>query len=271
MVNAGDLGNSYATLGQTQKAIEHCQQALAIARETGDRRSEGYRLSNLGNRYADLGQAERAMQHYQQALAIAREIGDRGSEGYRLRSFGNVYADLGQTEKAIEHYQQALEIGEDTGNAQVQAEALLGLAQVYLYRQEWHEARQAAEAAPGRGYPAVLAQMLVALGTAYLREGDRTNAADAFSAALSAANTFLTGTQGPIDVLYAKGIASAGQAVVGTPDTVQATLRIFEQALAAAPAPGLRTRALRHLDLLVPADSDGVLEEIRRVLADPTT
>jgi hypothetical protein len=110
--------------------------------------------------------------------------------------------------------------------------------------------------------------MFAALGTAFLREGDRANAAEAFSAALSAADTLLTSTQGPIDVLYAKGIASAGLAVTGDSGTAQAALRAFEQALAAAPAPGLRARALRQLDLLVPADSGGVLTEIRRFLAD---
>ena len=110
--------------------------------------------------------------------------------------------------------------------------------------------------------------MFIALGTAYLREGDRANADEAFSAALSAANTLLAGTHGPIDVLYAKGIASAGQAVTGNPDAAQAARRTFEQALAVAPATWLRARALRQLDLLVPADTDGVLTDIRRVLAE---
>jgi hypothetical protein len=100
-----------------------------------------------------------------------------------------------------------------------------------------------------------------------LREDDRANAAAAFSAALSAADTLLTGAQGPIDVLYAKGLASAGQAVTGESGAAQAALGAFEQALAAAPAPGLRARALRQLDVLVPADPGGVLTGIRRVLA----
>ena len=264
----GNLGNSYADLGQTEKAIEHYQQALAIARETGDRSGEGTQLGNLGNSYADLGQTEKAIEHTQQALAIARETGDRSDEGLWLGNLGDSYADLGQTEKAVEHYQQTAEIGDDAGNAQVKAVARLGLAQVHLSRQEWSEARQVAEAVPSRGYPLVSAQMFAALGTAFLREGDRANAADAFSAALSAANTLLTGTQGPSYVLYAKGIASAGQAVTGDSGAAQAALRAFEQALAAAPAPGLRARALRQLDLLVPADSGDVLTDIRRVLAD---
>jgi tetratricopeptide (TPR) repeat protein len=264
----GNLGNMYADLGQTEKAIDHYQQALAIARETGNRNNEGLWLGNLGNMYAAQGQTEKAIDHYQQALAIARETGNRNYEGAWLGKLGDSYADLGQTEKAAEHYRQAAKIGDDTGNAQVKAEARLGLARVHLYREEWAEARQVAEAAPSRGYPPVEAQMFAALGTAHLREDDRANAVAAFSAALSAANTFLAGTQGPIDVLYAKGIASAGQAVTGEADAAQAALRAFEQALAAAPAPGLRARALRQLDLLLPADPGGVLTGIRRVLAD---
>jgi len=264
----GNLGSRYAALGQTDKAIEHYQQALAIARETGNRNGEGLWLGNLGNIYGDTGQTDKAIEHTQQALAIARETGDRNGEGTWLGNLGDNYADLGQTEKAIEHYQQAAEIGDKTGNAQVKAVARLGLAQVHLSRQEWPEARQVAEAAPSRGYPPVSAQMFAALGIAFLREGDRAHAAAAFSAALSAANTLLTGTQGPSYVLYAKAIASAGQAVTGDSGAPQAALRAFEQALAAAPAPGLRARALRQLDLLVPADSGGVLTEVRHVLAD---
>ena len=39
------------------------------------------RLGNLGNCYAGLGQTARAIEYYEQALAIAREIGDRRGEG----------------------------------------------------------------------------------------------------------------------------------------------------------------------------------------------
>ena len=74
--------------------------------------------------------------------------------------------------------------------------------------------------------------------------------------------------QGPIAMLYAKGIASAGLAVTSDSGAAQAALHAFELILAAAPAPGLRARALRQLDLLVPADSSSVLTEVRYVLAD---
>ena len=203
---------STRTLGQTEQAIEHYQQALAIARETGDRGDEGAWLGNLGNIYADLGQTEQAIEHYQQALAIARETGDRGNEGMWLGNLGSMLRGpwgrpsrrssttsrpwpsparpataaakacgwatsatatrtWGRPSRRSSTTSRPLEIGDDTGNAQIQAEARLGLAQVHLYRQEWPEARQVAEAAPSRGYPLVLPQMFAALGTAYSARG----------------------------------------------------------------------------------------------------
>ena len=264
----GSLGTIYSMLGRVDRAIEHYQQALAIARETADRGREGLWLGNLGECYADLGQTDRAIEHTQQAVAIAREIGNRYSEGVFLGDLGSSYLALGQAERAAGYYQRACEIGDEIEDAQVQAEARLGLAQVHLYREEWRDARQIAETAPSRRYQPVLTQVLVALGTAYLREGNRAKAGEAFTAALSAASTSPPSTGGPADVLYAKGIATAGQAVIGQPDAAQAARHAFEQAVAVAPAPGFHARALWQLDLLAPADASGVLREIRCVLGD---
>ena len=263
----GNLGASYQQLGQTQAAIEHYQQALAIARETNYRSQEGQLLGNLGECYGDLGQTQAAIEHYQQALAIARETGDRGSEGGWLGYLGQCYASLGQTQTAIEHYQQAIEISDDIGYAQVQAESRLGLAQVHLDRGEWLEARQVAEIALGHGYRPTMAQLYNAVGIAHLHQGNRTDAAAAFSDALSAADTLLEGGHGVADARYAKAIALAGQAVTGRPKTIRAASLTFEQALAAVPAPAFRTRAVRQLDLLASADAGGALMQIRHMVA----
>jgi tetratricopeptide (TPR) repeat protein len=263
----GNLGTSYQALGQTSMAIDYFQQALTIARETSERHSEGMSLANLGEGYADLEETEQAIKHYRQALAIFRETGDRGSEGFPLTYLGNIYSALGQMEQAIECYQQALQSGDETGTVEVQAEAYLGLAYVHLAREEWLQARHTAQAALRHRHQPVLAQAFAALGTAYLREGDRAKAAEAFTTAQSAAITLLAGLSGPINVMYAKGIASAALTVIGEPGAAQAARRAFEQALAASSAPGPRARAIRQLDLLVPADADGVLTEIRQGLA----
>jgi tetratricopeptide (TPR) repeat protein len=265
----GGLGSRHADLGHAGRAVEYYGQALAIARETGDRGSEGSWLGGLGACFADLGQAGRAVEYYEQALAIARETGDRCSEGAWLAAIGNGHADLGQTKQAIDHYEEAAEIGGDLANAQVQAEAHLGLAHAHLDREEWPEARRAAEAARRHEYGPALPQVFAALGTARLRGGDHAHAYEAFSAALSAADTLLAGSNGMISVLYVKGIAQAGQAVTGEPDAAQAARRAFAKALAAAPLPGIRIRALRQFDLLAAADAGDVLAGIRPGLASP--
>ena len=75
-------------LGQKPKAIEYYQQALAIARDIGDRQGEGIYLGNLGNVFADLGDEGQAIEYYQQALTIARETEDRRSECIHLGNLG---------------------------------------------------------------------------------------------------------------------------------------------------------------------------------------
>lgn len=71
-----NLGTNYAGLGEVGKAIEHHVQCLSIARQIGDRRSEGSALNNLANCHASLGQVGIAIRHCDQALAIGQAIAD---------------------------------------------------------------------------------------------------------------------------------------------------------------------------------------------------
>ncbi|HFD40778.1 MAG TPA: tetratricopeptide repeat protein [Anaerolineae bacterium] len=112
----GNLGLAYAALGGARRAIEYYEQALAIHREIGDRRGKGNDLGNLGNAYLSLGDARRAIEFYRQALVISREIGDRSGEGYCLGNLGNAYADLGDARRAIEYYEQAMATHREIGD-----------------------------------------------------------------------------------------------------------------------------------------------------------
>jgi tetratricopeptide (TPR) repeat protein len=70
----GNLGDTYRTMGHAKWAIEHFEQALTTARQTGNRHSEANSLGNLGLAYRDLGQTERARLYLKQALAIFEKI-----------------------------------------------------------------------------------------------------------------------------------------------------------------------------------------------------
>jgi tetratricopeptide (TPR) repeat protein len=158
------LGNAYAALGDAHKAIEYYEQALAIAREIGDRRSEGSGLGMLGNAYAALGDARKAIEYYEQALAIAREIGDKQSEsiwignlGFRTDTSKNIDSGLqisqhigdrrteaylicaiaskkrleGSIDEAIRLFEQALKISEDIGDIYAKGQILDNMGNAY--------------------------------------------------------------------------------------------------------------------------------------------
>ncbi|MEH2451437.1 tetratricopeptide repeat protein, partial [Nostoc sp.] len=126
-VALNNLGNAYNYLGQYERAIEFLEQCLEIAKEIGERNSEGKSLGNLGNAYLSLGQYQQAIDFYQQSLDIAREIGERNSEGKSLMNLGNAYNSLGQYQRAIDFYQQSLDIAREIGERNSEGKSLMNL------------------------------------------------------------------------------------------------------------------------------------------------
>jgi tetratricopeptide (TPR) repeat protein len=138
----GNLGAAYGSLRESRRAIDLLEQALVINREVGDRQNEASYLGNLGSAYADLGDTRRAIDLYEQALVVTREIGNRGGEGWWLWGLGNRYADLGDTRRAIDLYEQALAIARDIGERGVEMNQLNNLGDIYVDRDEWKQAIQ---------------------------------------------------------------------------------------------------------------------------------
>ena len=88
----GNLGIALYSMGRYREAIARHEEALAIARDIGDRGNEGAWLGNLARSYADLGETRRAIDLSEQALAIARDIGHRQGEAIHLINLGDCYA-----------------------------------------------------------------------------------------------------------------------------------------------------------------------------------
>ena len=118
------LGNCHFRLGEYRQAIDLYTQALAIARDIGDRQSEGDALGNLGLCHFRLGEYRQAIDLYTQALAIARDIGDRQGEGAALGNLGLCHSSLGEYRQAIDLHTQALAIARDIGDRQGEGTAL---------------------------------------------------------------------------------------------------------------------------------------------------
>jgi tetratricopeptide (TPR) repeat protein len=132
----GNLGNAYADLGETRRAIEYYEQQLSIAHEIQDRRSEGAALGNLGLAYAALREPYRAIKFYEQRLVIADKIGDQHGKGAVLMNIGNAYYTLGETNLAIYHQGQALHIFRKIGDRRGEGNALMNTGNAY-YGSGW--------------------------------------------------------------------------------------------------------------------------------------
>src|SRR5262245_47934490 len=124
------LGTIHAYTAETQQALDYFHQALKISRVIKDRRGESSSLYNIGKLQAALGEREKALDGYAQALDLFRAIGDRNGEATTLNSLGALEASSGAKSKALDFYEQALSIWRATGNRYGEALALLSLGEL---------------------------------------------------------------------------------------------------------------------------------------------
>ncbi|MEZ4769919.1 MAG: tetratricopeptide repeat protein [Caldilineales bacterium] len=92
------------------RAVQHYQDALAAAENTGDQRQIAWSLTNLGPALRASGRNDEAEACYQRAIAILEEIDDRVNQAAARTNLGNLYLNTGQYEAARKAYSQAEEV-----------------------------------------------------------------------------------------------------------------------------------------------------------------
>lgn len=105
-----NLGRLYADIGDPQKALEPLESALALARRREDLNSQLIALINLGYTYDQMADKQRALRTYEEALSLARALGSSQEEGTALNNLCDTYSSLGNLEKARSLCLQALEL-----------------------------------------------------------------------------------------------------------------------------------------------------------------
>ncbi len=101
-------------VGEDNQAIKYYEEAITVAKQVGDRQSEGKWLGPLGIAYRSQGQSKSLASH-ETALQIARELGDRREEGVQIGRLGILYRDLGYIEKSVDCYEHALTMARELG------------------------------------------------------------------------------------------------------------------------------------------------------------
>lgn len=110
------LGSAYKILGRYDQADSCYEKALMLFRGLGDRRGVGGILNNLGENADSRGDTKTAVRYYQEALAIARENGERVLQIVYQSNLGGLRLKLGDFAAAENDLRQSIEMAGDVGH-----------------------------------------------------------------------------------------------------------------------------------------------------------
>lgn len=133
------LGYIYQVQGQYDLARSTGEEALAIARECGNRRLEAAMLGNLGVLCLELKEIKQASSFLEQALIIHRADGNRDLEAQCLIDMVKVHTFSGKLDDAIATATEAVALTQELNmkNAEGVAHSAKGLA--FLQANRWRE------------------------------------------------------------------------------------------------------------------------------------
>jgi transcriptional regulator with GAF, ATPase, and Fis domain/predicted negative regulator of RcsB-dependent stress response len=168
-------GVSLAFLGEDERAREALDEAVRIARTTGEPRTEAVALGSAAIAHQRAGRTRDARQAYEASLAAAEKARDAATvAAMRLNLAGLAQAegDLGQ---ALVNLEAAVDMGQRAGNGATVTQALLNLANLELYLGRWARARASIDRLVARRdelSPAARAQLLGLEAEHATRTGD---------------------------------------------------------------------------------------------------
>ena len=107
------IGESYAYLGNLERARAYCLGALGLQQELSNRSGEAACLDALGTIAARAGSSDEAQRHYQRALELYRGLRHTSAEADTLVRLGEVLAGGGRPAAARAALEQALSLHRD--------------------------------------------------------------------------------------------------------------------------------------------------------------
>jgi len=110
------IGWYCAQVGRYEEALLHCERAIAMQEEIGDRYGAPDTWDSLGFAHHHLGNYPRAIACYERALELVRETGDRYSEATTMTRLGDSYREVRRREAAVVTWRQALSILDELGH-----------------------------------------------------------------------------------------------------------------------------------------------------------
>jgi predicted ATPase/class 3 adenylate cyclase len=136
-----------AEMGAFEEGQSVCQQALARARDAGDRLGEAEACKTLGVLRASLGEYTAAQEAFGQAMENYRLLNQQEGELTCLNNLGLVSLYQGDVEAAQQFYHQALEMAAQLADRRREGKLLLNIGLSYRLRSDYDQARSYSEQA----------------------------------------------------------------------------------------------------------------------------
>ncbi|MBX2802195.1 MAG: tetratricopeptide repeat protein [Myxococcales bacterium] len=111
-----NLAQIFEARGDLPSAIDHHEQALAVATDNGLDQSATFTASMLAVTHARSGAFQRARALFELALTHARDMGDRLLEASVMGNFGRLQFDMGDADSAVPLLEASLAIHTEVGN-----------------------------------------------------------------------------------------------------------------------------------------------------------
>jgi tetratricopeptide (TPR) repeat protein len=128
--------------GHGGDAARYRQEALPIARELGEQATVVEFTAALGSTAAEAGRLEEAQRLYDEARATMREMVEHPMDGRMLNILGILATKLGHLAEAAPLLDRASRRAHDTGDLETESLALYNLADVFVMRGDYPEARR---------------------------------------------------------------------------------------------------------------------------------
>jgi DNA-binding NtrC family response regulator len=168
----GRTGILEARQGFHTAAMEHCRQAYAVLRETGEEETGLLELA-LGGLAAQQGRSGEAVDYYECALFTCRRTGRRDGIARALSELGLLLSRGSRWREARDHLTRALTLSEETGDLIQVADQCLNLGRLQTHTGDWVSAHQLLDRAlstyRGQGNEYGCAHAHLALGDLMLR------------------------------------------------------------------------------------------------------
>lgn len=138
-VNEG-LAHAYTYFDENEKALQLCQQGLAILHKYSDTDTKLEILNVLGVIYRKKRQLANALNVNLEMYRLGKSEGNQWYEAHGLHAIGLVYREKDQISNALSYHQQALKLAKQTGSIELEGNILVNIADLYIRQKKWHQA-----------------------------------------------------------------------------------------------------------------------------------